>query len=734
MALNTTPSISEPTMTPTVNSSPTPRAAPRVSVGQLLEPRSIAVVGASESRAKFGGRIMYHLVKHGFTGELMPINRGASHILGHKAYASISDVPHAPDVAILAVPGNTLVQNVAAAADAGVGCCVVISTGFAEAGDEGAAMQQELVDIGARSGMRIVGPNCMGFIVPHHHMALCSSIVLDTDSLAAGPISMISQSGGLMVSMFDRAATDGIGFRHCVSLGNQADLEICDFLEFMVTDPGTRAICLYVEGLKDGPRFRAAALACRNAGKALFMLKTGRTEAGVKAARSHTASLAGSYEVLDAVCREVGVVLASDPDDMVRAAHVLARSAPQRAAGDVGVFSGSGGGASLASDRVTEVGLKMAELSLQTRAKLGEMLLPPQADNPIDLGGRKTPDSFEISKIAADVLLADPAVAYGLVVLTSMPFFAEKTALIGQAVKDSGKPCFIALTPGRAADPVRDTLRAMDLPYFDRLEDALRAMELVARHDRLLADAQPAPERPAGLSAQDAQSICAALPSGAVTEQEVKTALGGYGIRTSREQAAATPAAAAQAAAAIGFPVVLKIVSRDIAHKSDVGGVALHLKDAQAVEAAASAMLALVAERAPLAVIDGFIVQEMLKGEAELIVGTRFDPLFGPVLLVGFGGTLVEVLRDVAIAPAPIGLPRARQMLASLRLAPLLHGVRGKPALDVQALCEAMVRVSWLAHDLGDRLIELEVNPFMVNAQGGGVAAADGRATLDAAS
>ncbi|MET0207873.1 MAG: acetate--CoA ligase family protein [Burkholderiaceae bacterium] len=710
--------------------------APRLSVGRLLEPASIAVVGASASRAKYGGRIMYHLVKHGFAGELMPINRGGGEVQGHPAYASIADVPHAPDVAILAVPGETLVQHVAAAAEAGVGCCVVISTGFAEAGEEGASMQQELVDIGKRTGMRILGPNCMGLIVPHHRMALCSSIVLDTDSLPTGSIGMISQSGALMVSVFDRASTDGIGFRHCISLGNQADLEICDFLEFMVAEPGTKAICMYVEGIKDGPRFRAAALACRDAGKPLFMVKTGRTEAGVKSARSHTASLAGSFDMFEAVCHEAGVVFAADPDDMVRAANIMVRyPAPRRgpSVGAVGVFSTSGGGAGIASDRVSESGLAMAVLADATRAELGTMLLPPQADNPIDLGGRKAPESFEITTPAARALLADPAVGYGLFVLTSMPFFAEKTALMAEAALESGKPCFFALTPGRAAEPARDALRAAGMPFFDRFEDALRAIGLVAQYDRLASLSRTTPERPDILSPDDARMLSAALPDGTVTENEVKALLQAYGVRVTREAIATTPAAAADAAGTLGFPVVLKIVSRDISHKSDVGGVVLNLKDAAAVRAAALSMLDSVATRAPTAQVEGFSIQEMLHGEAELIVGTRRDPQFGPMLLVGFGGTFVEVLHDAVVAPAPVSHAKARQMLDALRLAPLLHGVRGKPPLDVDALCEAMVRVSWLAHDLGDRLVDLEVNPFMVCARGGGVAAADGRATLAAA-
>ncbi|WGF90876.1 acetate--CoA ligase family protein [Marinivivus vitaminiproducens] len=696
----------------------------RLAIGQIVEPASIAVIGASESRAKFGGRIMDHLVRHGFAGELVPINPTRDTVQGRASYPTLSAVPRPPDVAILAVPGETLLDHVAKAADAGVGCCVIIATGFAEAGEDGAALQAELVAISRRSGMRLVGPNCMGLIVPHHRMPLCSSVVLDTDRLLTGDISLISQSGALMVSVFDRASADDIGFRHCVSLGNQADLEISDFLEFMAEDPGTKAVCLYVEGLKDGPRFVKAAAACREAGKPVLLVKTGRTEAGVKSARSHTASLAGSFEVFEAACREAGVVLARDPDDMVRAANILVRHPQPRRPGGVGVYSSSGGGAGIASDRVTEIGLEMAALAPGTRAKLGELLLPPQADNPIDLGGRNAPSSVDVTTTAAEILLSDDAVAYGLMVLTSMPFFADQTHLIGQVAKSSSKPCFLALTPGNAADGPRERLRALGQPFFDRFEDALRALELVAQHDRLSGETTASPVRDADRPAS------VHIPAGAATESEVKRALAAYGVPVVEEASAATAAAAANAAGRIGFPVVLKAVSRDIAHKSDVGAVALGLADPTAVTAAAETMLVRLAEQSPDARIDGFVVQAMAKGEAEIIVGARRDPVFGPVVLVGFGGTTVEILRDFAVAPAPVGPDRARRMLNGLRLAPLLHGVRGKPSLDVDALIDVIVRVGWLAHDLGEDLIDLEVNPVLVRAQGLGVVAVDGRATM----
>jgi acyl-CoA synthetase (NDP forming) len=699
-----------------------PRAQPRVDVARILHPRSVAVFGASDSRDKFGGRIMHFLLRHGFAGEVLPINPRRAEVLGRRAYPAIAAAPSPPDVAILAVPGASLVATVREAAAAGVGCCVIISTGFAEAGAEGARRQADLVAIARESGMRLVGPNCMGLIVPHHRLALCSSVVLDADRLADGDIGLVSQSGALMVSIVDRAAADGLGFRYGVSLGNQVDLELCDFLEYMIAEPETRALCVYVEGLLDGGRFRRSLAAARAAGKPVLIVKTGRTEAGVRSARSHTASLAGAWEVFEAVCREEGAVLARDPDDMVRAAHFLTRHrAPRR--GGVAILSSSGGGCGIASDRVSELGVPLATLTDATRRRLGELLLPPQADNPVDLGGRRPPEEVEIAGDVARALLQDPGTAWGLVVLTSMPFFATRTRLIGEAALAADKPVMIALTPGAAADAPRRALHELGVFHFDRSEDALRVLALVAEHDALRAQPAWPPRRPAGLPDGRARL----LPDGALTESEVKRLLVAYGIAVAPERLAATPEAVAAAAAALGPPVAVKAVSRQIAHKSDAGAVRLDLGSPEAAASAARQMREALGEVR----LEGFSVQPMIRGEAEVIVGVRRDPHFGPVVLVGLGGLAVELLGDVALAPAPVALERAHAMLAALRAAPLLAGARGRPPLDVAAVADAVVRLSWLAVELGARLVDLEVNPLIVRRAGEGAIAVDGRATLN---
>jgi len=692
-------------------------------MNRILHPRSVAVFGASDSTDKFGGRIMHFLVRHGFAGEIYPINPRRSEVAGHTAYPSIGAVPVPPDVAILAVPADALVRSVTEAAAAGVGSCVIISTGFAEAGAEGMARQAALVEVARGTGIRLIGPNCMGLIVPHHRLALCSSVVLDTDQLRDGPIGLVSQSGALMVSMFDRAGTDGIGFRHCVSVGNQVDVEICDVLDYLIEDAGTEALCVYVEGLLDGMRFRRSAAAARKAGKPLLVVKTGRTQAGVVSARSHTASLAGSFEVFAAVCREEGAVIAHDPDDMVRAAHFLVRHRRPRRGG-VAILSTSGGGAGIACDRVSELGLSQAVLSHETRASLGELLLPPQADNPVDLGGRRAPENLEISGEIARLLFDDPNVAYGLAILTSMPFFAKRTKLIGEAAQAVDKPVMIVFTPGAAADAPREAMREIGQFYFDRPEDALRVLVLIAEHDALKAAPFPTATRPTGLPRPDAGG------AGVLAAGEATRLLRVYGIPVAREAMAPTPEAAAEAAASIGFPVVLKAVSRDIAHKSDVGAVRLGLTSPAEVAAAARDMAAALFPSAAGARLEGFVVQETVTGIAEVIVGARGDPQLGPVVLVGLGGIAVEILRDIALAPAPVSAERARIMLGSLAAAPLFTGARGRPPLDVDAVADVVSRISWLAADLGPRLVDFEVNPLIVRGRGEGAVAVDSRGTL----
>ncbi|HKX19574.1 MAG TPA: acetate--CoA ligase family protein [bacterium] len=698
---------------------------PRATVADILHPASVAVFGASDNVAKFGGRIMHYLVKHGFAGRILPINPGRTEVLDRRCYPRIGDAPGPVDVAILAVPPQAVVPAVAECADTGVRCCIVMTTGFAEAGRDGSARQDALVEIVRRTGLRLVGPNCMGLINPHDRLALTSSLVLEVESLLPGRVGLVSQSGALMVSMYNRAHDAGIGFSACVSLGNQADVEICDVLEYMLADPGTDAIALYVEGFRNARRFLALAEEAQGRDKPLLVVKTGRSDAGVRAARSHTASLAGSYAVFEAACRERGVLLTDDPDGMILAADLLRRHAVPGERG-IGVLSPSGGGAAIAVDRVTEAGLKLAVLRSGTKDALVEILLPPQADNPIDLGGRRDGDPVAAAERAMSVLAADPGVGAVLVPLTTVPFYEETTRALGSAALRSGKPVLFAVTPGSAAEGPRRILRELGCHYYDRFDDALRVATLWSGRPRALRGRRVAPDRVQ--AAPDQLEMLRRLPAGMLTAPQVRPVLEAYGIPVAAERMAKTVEEAVSAAAALGYPIALKAVCRGLVHKTDAGAVQIGLTGPDAVALAWDRIAAAV-RRLPEVEFQGCTVQEMVEGEAEVIIGARRDEQFGPVVLVGWGGVLVEVLHDVQLAPAPVSAGRAVELLEGLRMWPLLAGVRGR-RLDVERVADIVGRVSLLAADLGERLVELDVNPVVVRTAGEGAVAVDCRATL----
>lgn len=701
--------------------------APRLSINEILHPRSVAVFGASDDKGKFGGRILHYLMRHRFAGRIVPINPNREAVAGLACFPTIGAVGEAVDVAILAIPASGILPSVEACAAAGIGCCVIVSTGFAEADEEGDRVQERLVQIGRDSGMRIIGPNCMGLINPNHALALSSSLVLEIPEMRRGSIGLVSQSGALMVSIFDRAHEAGLGFSTCVSLGNQADIEICDVLEHMIDDEATKVVCMYVEGLKDAARFARLAERAQAASKPVLVVKTGRTEAGVKAAKSHTASLAGSFAVLEAICRERGVLLMDDVDAMLVTADLLVRYGQARAGG-IGVFSPSGGGAGIGVDRVSSAGQRVAEFSDATRAALREHLLPPQADNPVDLGGRIKPDSPGSARAILEIFARDPDLSAILVMLTTTPRYEATAREIGEALLASGTAFTIAVMPGHSANGVRETLREIRCPFVNSVDEAVRALSGYLDHARLAAEPFRKPARPEDLP--EAGVLDASLARHRLNEHEVKQLVGRYGVGVARETFAASAEDAAVAANEIGFPVAVKAVSPGLVHKSDVGAVKLNLPDAAAVRAACRDIAESLRSGLAGATLDGFLVAEMVPSSAELIFGIKHDEQFGPMVLAGFGGVTVELDPDTLLASAPIGREQAISLLRRLRQFPLMNGFRGRRRADLDQLGSMLSRLSFLAADAGDRLLELDLNPVLVRADNGHAVAVDARASL----
>jgi acetyl-CoA synthetase (ADP-forming) len=694
---------------------------------RLCEPRSIAVIGASEDLAKFGGRVMHQLVRHGYAGSLYPINPRRDSINGLRAYSSVSAVPTPPDAAIIAVPPGALLATVEDCVAGGVGVAIVITGNLATDDGDAGVLQRAIVATARAGGMRILGPNCLGVINAPARLAFSPSVTMAVDRLPAGPVGIASQSGALMTAMFMRGHDAGVGFSSCISVGNQADLELADAFEYLVDDPATGAVCLYVEGIKDLARFRTAAERAREARKPVVAVKAGRTDAGAAMADSHTGSLAGAYEGFAALAERLGIVLTDSAEAAVLCADALARHGAPRACG-LAVLSSSGGAAVLASDAVAADGrLEVASLGAETRAALAQMTPHPVAAAMIDLGGYRRP--FVLEEIARSLrwLARDPGVGAMIYVMTPQPLMAEVGAEIAEQVHRDNVPIALVSTAGSVAARVHAALRERGVPVHTGIDDALRVLRALMDYRRLAAGS--AGVAPPELDASALDAACADFVPGLLTEPEAEGLLAAAGVPVASGRLARDAGAARRHARAIGYPVALKAVARGLVHKSDIGAVRLDLGDDDSVRAAFTGIEAAVRAAAPDAAFAGCLVQEMgTGGVVEAFVGARHDPRHGPMVLVGAGGTLVELLDDVAVLAAPVARSEVLARLRALRSWPLFDGARGRPRADVAALADIVSRVSVAVLQLGPRLRELDANPIMVRAEGAGALALDARA------
>lgn len=688
-------------------------------VDEILAAESIVVVGASEDQSKFGGRLFRMLLKHNFKGRIYPVSSSRKELFGVATYPTVADLPEAPALAVILVPRDVAPATVEACVAKGAKGIIIVTAQFSDAGPEGAAIERRMVETARKGGARLWGPNCLGIISPARRLVLNSSLALDVDDLIQSPIGFVSQSGALMATLFDKARRRGFGFSHMISVGNQADLELCDFVDFLIDDADTHVICTYVEGLKDPARFRAVAAKAAAKGKPWLMLKSGRTEAGAQAAFSHTASLAGSFRAFEAVCEAYGIVLVDDQDAMQMLAACLVRY-PKTNFRHLAVMSPSGGSAALACDRLSEAGIPLAQFKPETDQGLKTVLNAPSAGNPVDFSA--SPPAV-VGK-AMELVAQDGAADSALCLITTAPVLDQTCAAIADcAGRDF--PTLFVIHPGSSADDARRALVDRQVPYFDSFDDAIRVLKgwhALGRRKPVLALRDD--DRPSGLQRM------ALSARGALGEFDTKALLESYGIAVNRGSVAKDADHAVQISAGLTFPVVVKVVSSDIVHKSDVGGVVLNLPDSTAVGDAVRNMQARLRNAVPDATIDGYLVQEMVGGGTEFIVGVNVDRDFGPMIVVGVGGILVELLDDVAVAPAPVSAARVAQMLSGLKAAKLLQGMRGRAPLDVAALSDLVSRVSWLAADLRENLLELDVNPVLVRAKGEGCVAVDGRALL----
>ncbi|WP_207802914.1 acetate--CoA ligase family protein [Roseicella frigidaeris] len=693
---------------------PLARAA---ALGRLLHPRSIAIIGASERAGSFGERTQRNLA--GYAGRLHLVNSRYQRLGDQPCHAAIAALPEVPDLVVCAAPMEAVEGVVRDCVEAGVGAAILYAAGFAETGrPERVALQARIAAMAREGGVRLIGPNCIGML----DYASGATISFAAVPRPAAPpdrpaIGIVSQSGNLGFALA-QGVERGVAIGRVLAFGNSADLDVADGVALLAEDPGCAAIACVFEGMAEPRRLVEAAEIAWAADKPLAVFKLATGEQGAAAALSHTGSLAGSDAAYRAAFERAGVVMVEQFDALLETAAFLAKAPPCRAPG-VAVVSTSGGAAIMAADKAEAHGVTLPQPGEAAQAVLAARI--PEfgsSRNPVDITAQvlNDPDSL---RACAEALCADPA--YGAVILPNgyaYEFATPRFALLGELAAAHGKAAAVVwLTewlegPGaRAAEanPQVALFRSMD-----RCFAALAAWQ--ARAERRATQGAAAPDPATRLAPPEAAARAAALLDAAgptLTEREAKSVLAAYGVPVVEERLAADAEAAVAAAASLGYPVALKVESPDIPHKTEAGVIRLGLADAAAVRAAHAAVLANAARAAPGARINGVLVQPMVPQGIEIVVGARRDPLFGPMVVVGLGGILVELLRDSATALAPVGEAEARAMLRRLKGYRLLRGFRGLPPVDEAALAAIIRRVGELAADQRERIAEIDVNPLI---------------------
>ena len=690
-------------------------------LSRLLKPQSVAIIGASADASKTAGRPVSYLLKHGFAGRIYPVNPKVDRIGDLPCYPDIAALPGVPDVGIVLLGAERAHIAVRELAERGTAAAIVLASGYTETGAEGARRQQQLIE--AAGPMRILGPNTIGLVNLTDNIVLSATGALEMEHFPVGGIGVVSQSGGILGALLSRAAARGIGLSKLISTSNEVDLELADFIDHLADDEATKVIALYVETVRNPDKFRNACLKAARAGKPVVAFKIGRSEAGAQAAVSHTGALAGADRMYDALFKQVGVIRAQTFSDLLDMPAALATGRKLHGR-RVAILTSTGGAGTLVSDDLGLAGFDTPAPDAATAEALRALQTGDHAvldRNPIDvtLAGLK-PD---LLRGAIKVLLASPSYD-ALTVIVGSSSLAMPELLAG-AIEDclphSDKPVIAYVSPH--APEVGALLTQRGVPAFAAAESCTAALRAMLQ----AADLQPQLEASAPAAAVPLE----ALPSGALDEHQAKQLFARFGVPCAGERIAATPAEAEAAARELGGRVVLKILSAEITHKSDVGGVAVNLTP----ESIGTRLLAMASDVEAKAGVQPrrFLVQEMVAGGTELILGMHRDAL-GTAILLGMGGVTAELFKDTTmrLLPPEGGLSRAEAlaMAQELKTWPLLDGFRGRPQADVPALVDAIVAFSQMAAQLGERLVEAEINPVFVLPQGQGVRAADGVVVL----
>ena len=692
----------------------------------LLSPKSVVIVGASADYTKFTGRTVKYVLKHRYPGTLYAVNPSRAEISGIPCFPSVKDLPEAVDTAFIQIAAKGVPGVIEQCIEKKVKSIIIHSAGLGESGEEGKKTRERIRSQVREAGVRVVGPNCAGIVNMTENIILSPIVCYELDAIPKGRIGLISQSGGLTGAYVTRAADRGIGFSYVISTGNEMDLGVGEFARYLLEDKGTDAIAIFLEALRDVELFRDVAVEALKAGKPILVLKVGRTEVGAKTAASHTGALTGADAIYDAFFKQYGITRVETLEDLFEVPALFCKTKPPGGR-NVGVITTTGGGATIVVEAAAQAGLQFPPPS-DGAIEEATAFLPSFAakSNPMDVTMSGTGDGF---KKGLELLLRDDAFDMIVGVVGTSSQFEPNMGVqpIVDACKDALKP-LVAFCNPNAAEALR-LFEMNGIPSFRTPEACGRALGYLVKHKEAVdsfnrqKDQKPVPD-PASAAARNARKILANAGS-VLNEHDSKRVLKEYGIGVTREQMVGDVVQAKKAAEEIGYPVVLKVMSADIPHKTEAGVIKLGVRSETELAASFGEILAKAKQFRADVEIDGVLVQEMAEKGVEVIIGMKRDADFGPVIMFGLGGIFVEVFKDVSFRIPPLSMRDAREMIDETNGSKLLKGYRGMEKMDCEAVASTLMSVAGLSLDLGEAIRELDINPLIVYPGGRGVKVVD---------